>query len=327
MHTLIKALVLVLTACCSSLAQYTAPAVITSSYPLVQPFNVAPGQLVTLVVHLEFPHGIWSTIRVPAGANLPTSLGGVSGGYSQLGISTGLTGFLEVRPYWGLCPPVAHGSCTNLAAVTIQIPFEAVPGSPTGAGVPYGSIGLALQEKQGPGVDVGTVPNQPHLLTTCDAFLLDSFPAPVVGAGLPCPSVVAHADGSLLSAQNPARPGEVVVAYAVGLGQTDPPLQTGKIVTAPARTLATFGLDFNYHPNALASKPLANAPPPLYSGATPGFVGLYQINFEVPPPPPGTPPCVEPKRADENVVYSNLTVSVGGAYSFDGARLCVAVNP
>lgn len=326
MHRPINALALVIAGCCCSLAQSTTPAVITSSYPLVQGFSVAPGQLVTLVVHLGFPHGILTTIRAPAGADLPTSLGGITGGYSQ-SESTAPTRFLEVHPYWGGCPPVARGSCTNLAAVTMQIPFEAVPVSSTGAGVPAGIISLFLGESHGPLVYVGTVPNQPHLLTICDAFLLDSFSAPVVGRGLPCPSVVAHADGSLVSAQNPARPGEVVVAYAVGLGQTDPPLQTGKIVTAPARTLATFGLDFNYHPNALASKPLANSPPPLYSGATPGFVGLYQINFEVPPPPAGTPPCVEPKGPDENVVYSNLTVSVGGAYSFDGARLCVAVNP
>ncbi|MCL5745463.1 MAG: hypothetical protein M1541_16325 [Acidobacteria bacterium] len=139
--------------------------------------------------------------------------------------------------------------------------------------------------------------------------------------------MVAHGDGSLVSAQNPAVPGEEVVAYAVGLGQTNPPLETGKLVTAPAPTQATFGLDFNYHPNALASKPLPDSPQPLFSGATPGFVGLYQINFVVPPPPPGTLPCVVPKTPGENVVYSNLTVSVGGTSSFDAARLCVAVNP
>jgi uncharacterized protein (TIGR03437 family) len=216
-----------------------------------------------------------------------------------------------------------------LAAITIQIPFEAIWQSTSpGGGVPAGIISFFLGDKHGPLVYVGTVPYKVHLLTTCDAFMIpQAFSAPSDGTGLPCPSVVAHADGSLVSAQSPALPGEEVVAYAVGLGQTDPPLETGKIVAAPARTLATFGLDFNYHPNALASKPLPNAPPPLYSGATPGFVGLYQVNFTVPPPPPGTPPCVVPKTPGENVVYSNLTVSVGSASSFDAARLCVAVNP
>lgn len=328
MHRIINSLVLAVAGCCSSLGQSATPTVITSSYTLVQGFNVAPGQLITLVVDIGFPHDIWKTVRAPAGADLPLSLAGITGGYRQSS-SHPPSRFLEVHPYWGGCPPVARGSCTNLAAVTIQIPFEVIwqPG-PGGGGVPAGIMSFFLGDKHGPFVYVGAVPYQVHLLTACDAFMIpDAFSGPGDGTGLPCPSIVTHADGSPVTARSPTLPGEVVVAYAVGLGQTEPPLQTGKIVTAPARTLATFGLDFNYRPNALASKPLPDAPPPLYSGATPGFVGLYQINFEVPPPPPGTPPCVVPKTPGENVVYSNLTVSVGAGSSFDGARLCVAVNP
>ncbi len=305
----------------SSFAQRT-PEIVTSSYSLVQPFNVAPGQLITLVVDLGPASGIYETARAPSGVDLPTSLGGITGGFYQvLGVGKP-SPFLEVYPYWGSCGPTDRQYCTSLAAITIQIPFEAKspgPGGPLQGTIDFGGA---------PFVFVDVVADQVHLLTTCDAFMIpQSFSAPGDGTGLPCPSIVAHGDGSLVSAQSPALPGEVVVAYAVGLGQTDPPLQTGKIVTAPAQTQATFGLDFNYHPNALASKPLPNAPPPLYSGATPGFVGLYQINFAVPSPPPGTPPCVVPKTPGENVVYSNLTVTVGGAFSFDAARLCVAVNP
>lgn len=310
------------------LAQDT-PAVITPSYPLVQGFNVAPGQLLTMVVHLGFPHGIRTTVRAAGGSDLPLSLAGMRGGYGQGLPNHPPTPFLEVHPYWGGCPTVARGSCTNLAAVTVQIPFEAMwqPQRP-GEGVPAGIISLFLGEQHGPLVYVGTVRDQVHVLTTCDAFLIpDAFSHPRDPTGLPCPSVVAHADGSLVTAENPARPGEEVIAYAVGLGQTDPPLQTGKLVTAPARTQVTFGLDFNYRPNALGSKPLPDAPAPIYSGATPGYVGLYQINFQIPPPPPGTPPCVAVRDRRENLVYSNLTVSVGGTASFDAARLCVAVNP
>jgi uncharacterized protein (TIGR03437 family) len=58
-------------------------------------------------------------------------------------------------------------------------------------------------------------------------------------------------------------------------------------------------------------------PGPLYSGLVPGYVGLYQINFIVPPPPAGTQSC-------SGTVQSNLTVSVGGLASFDGAGICVA---
>jgi uncharacterized protein (TIGR03437 family) len=56
---------------------------------------------------------------------------------------------------------------------------------------------------------------------------------------------------------------------------------------------------------------------PLYSALTPGFVGLYQINFTLPQPPVGTQAC-------SGTVHSNLTVSVGGQTSFDGAGICVA---
>ena len=103
---------------------------------------------------------------------------------------------------------------------------------------------------------------------------------------------------------------------------------TGKLVAAPVPTQTTFTLDFNYHANALAAKPGTPGPQPLFAGLTPGYVGLYQVNFVVPPVPMGTRPCEDtgdmliPGR---NPVLSNLTVSVGGAVSFDAARICVAV--
>jgi uncharacterized protein (TIGR03437 family) len=121
----------------------------------------------------------------------------------------------------------------------------------------------------------------------------------------------------------------------VGLGQTSPPLETGRIVTAAARTLVNYTMDFSYRRNALPTRPPPieadgpAVPQPLYAGATPGYVGLYQVNFIVPPVPPGTPACAEivgPQPPTANMVYSNLTVSVGGRFSFDGAGICVAVD-
>jgi len=55
-----------------------------------------------------------------------------------------------------------------------------------------------------------------------------------------------------------------------------------------------------------------------FVGLTPGSVGLYQVNFLVPPVPSGTPPC-------SGSVRSNFTVSIGDARSFDGASICVNV--
>ena len=126
--------------------------------------------------------------------------------------------------------------------------------------------------------------------------------------------------------------GEELVAYATGLGQTNPPLTAGQPAAQSSPTLAlfaAFSIDFNYRANALATKPGAvgaSTAIPLFTGATKGYVGLYQINFIVPPPPLGLQPCVDfatiaPQCG--NAVHSNLTVSVGSAFSFDGAGICV----
>jgi uncharacterized protein (TIGR03437 family) len=64
----------------------------------------------------------------------------------------------------------------------------------------------------------------------------------------------------------------------------------------------------------------------LFTGLTPGYPGLYQINFVVPPLQDGELPCeagVAPPPG--GLVNTNLTVSVGGTASFDGAGICVAL--
>lgn len=56
----------------------------------------------------------------------------------------------------------------------------------------------------------------PHILNSCDT---------IFGTlGGICDSFVTHADGTLISSGcgNPARPGETIVIYAVGLGATGP---------------------------------------------------------------------------------------------------------
>jgi len=324
---------LVLTAQSSS-----GPVVVGYGYTLPAPIYAAPGQLLTLILQ-GVSGDPTQPVRAPAGADLPSSLAGLSAAYSNLAIAQGDgPAFLEVHPFfvYGLISPFfPYSEVRHLTAVTIQIPFSAksCPQCPPyGIGSPF--LFFAQNGVAGSNFNVEPLADQVHILRTCDPFL-SAFGEPVVTissfSGLPCPSIVAHADGSLVSMQKPAKSGEEVVAYAVGLGQTNPPLKTGKLVTAPVPTQTTFALDFNFHANAMATKPARGAPAPVYAGATPGYVGLYQINFVVPPVPAGTPPCVgQPTviQPGENEAWSNLTVSVGGLFSFDGARICVAVpNP
>ncbi len=89
-------------------------------------------------------------------------------------------------------------------------------------------------------------------------------------------AIATHADGSLLSDASPAQPGEIVVVYATGLGPTDPNPEVGEIPgsAAPMQWLSSLAVS------------LGGAVLPSYrikyAGVTPGCVGLYQLNLELP---------------------------------------------
>ena len=93
-------------------------------------------------------------------------------------------------------------------------------------------------------------------------------------------SVIAqHQDGSLITRMSPAVPGEYGVLYLAGMGVTDNPVGTGS--GSPATPLA--------HPTSTPSLTIGGAPVPvLFAGLTPGLVGLYQINFQIPANASGT---------------------------------------
>ncbi|HTC89346.1 MAG TPA: putative Ig domain-containing protein [Bryobacteraceae bacterium] len=81
------------------------------------------------------------------------------------------------------------------------------------------------------------------------------------------------ADFSLVSSSNPAKPGEYLVMYLVGMGATDPSVASG--LQTPSSPLASVT---NEPTVTVGSQPATVA----FAGLTPGFVGLYQINFQVP---------------------------------------------
>ncbi|MES1257401.1 MAG: putative Ig domain-containing protein, partial [Acidobacteriota bacterium] len=86
--------------------------------------------------------------------------------------------------------------------------------------------------------------------------------------------IAQHLDGSLILDSSPAAPGEFVIIYCSGLGATDIPVTSGAASPAdpPARVADPPVLTLNGNPLSL-----------LFAGLTPGLVGLYQLNFQIPP--------------------------------------------
>jgi uncharacterized protein (TIGR03437 family) len=83
-----------------------------------------------------------------------------------------------------------------------------------------------------------------------------------------------HGDGSFVTATSPAKPGETLAVYLVGMGLTNPVVASG------------VGAPFNPHP-IVTSPPTVTVDGTQASlqfpgGLVGGSVGLYQINFTVP---------------------------------------------
>jgi uncharacterized protein (TIGR03437 family) len=269
------------------------------------PISIAPGQVITI-----FTTGVPSPPTQPvfAGAgDLPTSLAGI--GVTIVQAPEIPARILEVSS--GIC-----AFCGVITAITVQIPYELQPGVLNGPG---GIVGLIVTENgvAGNGIEFVPVSDQVHILTVCDT-VIGVLNGPSTGR---CSWEVTHANGSLVSSTNPASAGEALIAYAVGLGVTNPAVPTGQPATQPTATAETFRMGFNFQANAPPSAPPSLAPPPVYAGLTPNYPGLYQINFVVPSIPAGLPPC----GSNQGLVNTNLTVSVGGENSFDGVEICVSV--
>ena len=248
-------------------------AIAGAGYLFPAPISIAPGQVITI-----FATGVPSPPAQPvfAGAgNLPTSLAGI--GVTIVQATEIPAPILQVNS--GGC-----AFCGTITAITIQIPYELQPSMP-GLGRVNGLI-VTENGVAGNGTTFNPVFDQVHILTVCDTIIGGSGPS--TGR---CPWEVTHANGSLVSNTNPASGGEVLIAYAVGLGATNPVMTTGQAATQARPTAETFRIGFNFEPNAPPSAPPSLAPPPLYTGLTPHFPGLYQINFVVPDIPAGLPPC------------------------------------
>jgi len=96
------------------------------------------------------------------------------------------------------------------------------------------------------------------------------FLSGVAGPQNNLPTVIRYNNGLLATDSNPIHPGDTLIIYVTGLGQTNPvgvtgyPSSVASAVTAPVVTLGNTTLNV------------------IYAGSAPGEVGVYQINATVP---------------------------------------------
>jgi uncharacterized protein (TIGR03437 family) len=81
-------------------------------------------------------------------------------------------------------------------------------------------------------------------------------------------------DSSYVTLDNPAQPGEVLVIYLSGMGPTNPAVASGH----PAPSSEPYAR-VTVMPTVSLNE---QACPVQFAGLAPGFVGLYQVNFQVP---------------------------------------------
>ncbi len=107
------------------------------------------------------------------------------------------------------------------------------------------------------------------------AFVLPDAPAifTCTSAAAVLEPVIVHADGSLVTPESPAMPNEIVVVFFTGLGSVTNPPATGEAASASSISVANAPVEVRVGGNPATE---------LFTGLTAGFVGLAQLNIQLP---------------------------------------------
>jgi uncharacterized protein (TIGR03437 family) len=214
-------------------------------------------------------------------------------------------GIVNAASYWpslpiggGIASLFAPG-ITNVRGVVsasqLPLPTELAGTSVTVGGVPVPIFAVANvdgQEQinfQVPDFDGGevVVNNNGHSQTFYSLKII----TPGIFMNGSQPAIQHSTTYASVTSTSPARRGEVIIVYATGLWTTTPPLALGR--ATPAEPLARCDMA----PQVSIGGKTARV---VFCGRAPGFVGVDQLNVEVPDTPPGSA---------ELVVIQNGTVS------------------
>ena len=285
-----------------------------AGYSAPIPIKVAPGQILTF-----FVSGIGAGLKAKVAADglpLPNALAGISATLNELS-QPPLTGeavsILAVSPMTSCDGIIVTVQCTPLVSVTVQIPFGIRTVSAVSPIPPAATLTISESGGSSATISLSPISDQPHIVTTCDVSVSSSAP------GSLCRPVVTHADGSLVTPDHPAHTGEELVLYAFGLGSTLPGVAAGAASPTPAQPVVdTFTLTDEAAIPTIPSERQTFAP--LFAGLTPGFAGLYQVNFLAPAPPM---PFAASDCSTSGTPNGNVALTILGD-SADKVIFCVA---
>ncbi|MGH9722693.1 MAG: BACON domain-containing protein [Bryobacteraceae bacterium] len=254
-----------------------------------------------LNLSLNHPNGTYSGTWVPRSSaaqmtvagratapGLPVAViemtGAIRGNKAPVLTDDGIVNNLNPQPGGALAPgTVVQIFGSDMASVDRETGTVPLPKSFNGTRVLIGGVEAPLYFVS-PGQINAQIPTElpAERLTQVVVSANGAFAIPDTIALTPVqPGVAAFADGrliaqhtdfSLISSSAPARPGEFIVIYLTGMGATDPQVASG----APSPAM----------PANVKFKPLVTidgkSAQILFAGLTPGGVGLYQINLQVP---------------------------------------------
>ena len=135
-----------------------------------------------------------------------------------------------------------------------------------------GQVNAQIPFELAPGQQIQLIVNANGALTAPQSIQLNGG-TPSILSFASGATVAQHLDGTLILDSSPAVPGEYVVIYTSGMGATDIPVPSGtaspsnpvaRVATPPILTLGGVNV------------------PVAFAGLTPGFAGLYQVNFQLP---------------------------------------------
>jgi uncharacterized protein (TIGR03437 family) len=165
-------------------------------------------------------------------------------------------------------PTMLDGSSVEVNGQAIPLFF--VSTQQINAQMPFGVVGqvqVRVRTAAGlsAGVTVAVAATAPRLFTkTMD------------GKGEPI--LVHSADWSSVSAASPARPGEYLLLFLTGLGAVSPAIPAGQAGGDNGKNGP-----LNQLPAGALTITMGDRPAPvLFAGLAPGWVGLYQVNFQAP---------------------------------------------